>query len=89
MDVGPEPSITTRSAGPPVAESALRIRSQRSEDRSQKSEIRDQRSEVSKEAFFGILGAKDNVNDDLAKRLGPCGIIAEKDAEVNRAVRSR
>jgi hypothetical protein len=26
------------------------------------------------------------VNDDLAKRLRHCGTIAEKDAEVNRAV---
>jgi hypothetical protein len=34
---------------------------------------------------FAIFGAKDNVNDDLTKRLRHCGIIAEKDAEVNRA----
>jgi hypothetical protein len=41
---------------------------------------------VAIEPCFAIFGAKDNVNDDLAKRLRHCGIIAEKDAEVNRAV---
>ena len=34
---------------------------------------------------FAFFGAKDNVNDDLTKRLRHCGIIAEKGAEVNRA----
>ena len=32
------------------------------------------------------LGAEDNMNDDLAKRLRHCGMIAEKRAQVNRAV---
>ncbi len=35
---------------------------------------------------FPIFGAKDNVNDDVAKRLRHCVIIAEKGGEVNRAV---
>ena len=43
------------------------------------------RSNVAVQPCFAILGAEDNVNDDLAKRLGHCGIIAEKHAEVNRA----
>ena len=44
------------------------------------------RSNVAVQPSFAIFGAEDNVNNDLAKRLGHCGIIAEKDAEVNRAV---
>jgi len=35
---------------------------------------------------FAIFGAEDNMNDGLAKRLRHCGIIAEKHAQVNRAV---
>ena len=35
---------------------------------------------------FTIFGAEDNMNEDFAKRLRHCGIIAEKDAQVNRAV---
>ena len=33
-----------------------------------------------------IFGTENNVNDDLAKRLRHRGIIAEKHAQVNRAV---
>jgi hypothetical protein len=44
------------------------------------------RPNVAIQPCFAIFGAKDYVNDDLAKRLRHCPIIAEKDAEVNRAV---
>jgi len=43
------------------------------------------RSNVAVQPSFPIFGAENNVNDDLAKRLGHCGIIAEKHAQVNRA----
>jgi hypothetical protein len=44
------------------------------------------RSNIAVQPWFAILGAEDNVKDDLAKRLGHCGIIAEKRGHVNRAV---
>jgi hypothetical protein len=43
------------------------------------------RSNVAVQPSFPIFGTEDNVNDDLAKRLGHWGMIAEKDAQVNRA----
>jgi hypothetical protein len=46
------------------------------------------RSNVAVQPSVPIFGAEDNVNDDLAKRLGHCG-IAEKHAQVNRAVSAR
>lgn len=36
------------------------------------------RTNIAVQPWFAILGTKDNVNDDLAKRLRHCGIIAEK-----------
>jgi hypothetical protein len=47
------------------------------------------RSNIAVQPSFPIFCAKDNVNDDIAKRLGHCGIMAEKQAEVNRAVSAR
>jgi hypothetical protein len=44
------------------------------------------RSNVAVQPRFTIFGAEDNMNDDLAKRLRHCAIIAEKHAQVNRAV---
>ena len=44
------------------------------------------RPNVAVQPRFTIFGAEDNMNDDLAKRLRHCGIIAEKHAQVNRAV---
>jgi len=35
---------------------------------------------------FAIFGAEDNMDDNLAKRLGHCKTMAENDAQVNRAV---
>ena len=43
------------------------------------------RTNVAIEPWFAIFGAEDNVNDDPAKGLWHCGIIAEKHAHVNRA----
>jgi hypothetical protein len=47
------------------------------------------RSNVAIQPGFPIFGAENYMNDDLAKRLRHCGIIAEKQAEVNRAVSAR
>ena len=44
------------------------------------------RTNIAVQPCFAILGAKDNVNDDLAKRLRHCGIMAEEHPQVNRAV---
>ena len=44
------------------------------------------RSTIAVQPRLAIFGAEDNMNDDLAKRLRHCGIIAEKHAQVNRAV---
>ena len=44
------------------------------------------RPNVAVQPRFTIISAEDNMNDDLAKRLRNCGIIAEKHAQVNRAV---
>ena len=44
------------------------------------------RPNVAVQPRLAIFGAEDNMNDDLAKRLRHCGIIAEKRAQVNRAV---
>ena len=44
------------------------------------------RPNVAVQPRLAIFGAEDNMNDDLAKRLRHCGIIAEKHAQVNRAV---
>ena len=47
------------------------------------------RPNVAVQPRLAIFSAEDNMNDDLAKRLRHCGIIAEKQAEVNRAVSAR
>jgi hypothetical protein len=47
------------------------------------------RPNVAVQPRFTIFGAEDNTNDDFAKRLRRRGIIAEKDAQVNRAVSAR
>jgi hypothetical protein len=44
------------------------------------------RADVAVQSRFTIFGAKDNMNDHLAKRLRHCGIIAGKHAQVNRVV---
>jgi hypothetical protein len=44
------------------------------------------RSNVTVQPWFAILGAEDNVNDDIAERLRHCGIMAKKPPQVNRAV---
>src|ERR1700680_3013563 len=44
------------------------------------------RTNVAVQPWFAILGAEDNVNDDLAKRLRHCGIMSKKHPQVNRAV---
>ena len=44
------------------------------------------RPNVAVQPRLAIFGAEDNMNDDLAKRLRHCEIIAEKHAQVNRAV---
>ena len=44
------------------------------------------RPNVAVQPRLAIFGAEDNMNDDLAKRLRHCGIIAEKHTQVNRAV---
>jgi hypothetical protein len=47
------------------------------------------RPNVAVQPGFAILGAEDNVNDDLAEGLGHCRIIAEKPPRVNRAFSAR
>jgi hypothetical protein len=42
-------------------------------------------SNVAIQPWVAIPGAEDNVDDDFAEGLGHCGIMAEKQAEVNRA----
>ena len=44
------------------------------------------RPNVAVQPCFTIFGAEDNMNDDFAKRLRHYGIVAEKNAQVNRAV---
>lgn len=44
------------------------------------------RPNVAVQPRFTIFGAEDNMNDEFAKRLRHCAIIAENDAPVNRAV---
>ena len=43
------------------------------------------RANVAIQPRLAIFGAKDNVNDDPAKRLRHCGMMAEKHTQVNRA----
>jgi len=43
------------------------------------------RPDVPVQPCCAILGAEDNVNDDLDERLRHCGMMAERDAQVNRA----
>jgi hypothetical protein len=43
------------------------------------------RSNIAVEPWFAVLGAENDVNDDLTEGLGHPRIITEKRAEVNRA----
>jgi hypothetical protein len=45
----------------------------------------DARTNIGVQPWLAILGAENDVNDDLAQRLGHCWIVAEKHAQVNRA----